>query len=300
MPCAVPCAVGVAVRDAVDVAVGGAVGGAVGDAVRGAVGDAVRGAVDVAVRGAVRDAVDGAYRSVLSRLWANRIGGQFWVGDWYWGSPAYVSFFREVCGLDLGEDIAARALAYEDTASSACWWWPHKDFVMVCERPKVLARDAQGRLHREDGPAAEWGDGWGVYRIHGIDVPGDIVDHPELLTVERIHAERNEEVRRVMVERMGYAKYLQAAGAEVLDESIDQLGQPRRLLRAQGSLFVELMNSTADADGSRRRYVIPVHPELRPLLPDGALGDPQEMTALAAVASTYGLRARDYVLGVET
>jgi hypothetical protein len=52
--------------------------------------------------------------------------------------------------------------------------------------------------------------------------------------------------------------------------------------------------------GTRRVYHVPVHPELRPLLPDGELGAPQKPTALNAVASTYGLTGKEYVLEVET
>lgn len=65
-------------------------------------------------------------------------------------------------------------------------------------------------------------------------------------------------------------------------------------------MVVELTNSTVDADGTRRVYHIPVEPELRPLLDDGEMGEPQRMTALNAVASTYGMRGEDYLLQVET
>jgi hypothetical protein len=41
----------------------------------------------------------------------------------------------------------------EDTDSSCGWWWPHKDFVVVSDRPCILERDARGRLHGETGPA---------------------------------------------------------------------------------------------------------------------------------------------------
>lgn len=46
--------------------------------------------------------------------------------------------------------------------------------------------------------------------------------------------------------------------------------------------------------------IAPTYAELRPLLPDGELGEPQAMTALNAVASTYGMRGEDYNLAVET
>src|SRR5574337_1198330 len=120
---AVSGAVGDAVRVAVDGGVRNAVRNAVSDAVDGGVRNAVDGAVDGGVRNAVDGAVDGAVgdrqiaqavADVISRGWPYYIGGQLWVGGWWWG-PAYTSFFREVAGLELTDDLWQRGLAYEAT-----------------------------------------------------------------------------------------------------------------------------------------------------------------------------------------
>jgi len=212
-----------AVRDAVDGAVGGAVDGAVGGAVGGAVDGAVRGAVGGAVRDAVRDAVHQA----ISRSWNSYIGGQFWVGGWCCWGPAYTSFFRDVCGLGLAGDLWDRARAYEATAESACWWWPHRRFVMVSERPLEIHRELvdparpsgprSHRLHRDDGPAIVWPDGWGLYCVHGVQVPAQAILAPETLTIDQIRKQDNVEVKRIMIERVGWPRYLREVGAKVLD-----------------------------------------------------------------------------------
>lgn len=62
----------------------------------------------------------------------------------------------------------------------------------------------------------------------------------------------------------------------------------------QPAVFVHLVNSTPEADGTRREFWRRVHPELRPLLGDGQLGEPQARTARNAVASTYGMRGEEY------
>ena len=171
---------------------------------------------------------------------------------------------------------------------------------MVCERPRELHRDEQGRLHYASGPAVAWGDGWGVHSWHGTRVPADIIERPESITVKRIEEERNAELKRIMIDRYGMARYVRDAKFDVVDADTDPLGQPRRLLRRDDVVVVELTNSTIDADGTRRVYHIPVEPELRPLLEGGAMGDPQRMTALNAVASTYGMRGEEYKLAMET
>jgi phage baseplate assembly protein W len=179
---AVRSAVGSAVRSAVDSAVGSAVGSAVrsavGSAVRSAVDSAVDSAVGSAVRSAVRSAVDSAVGSAVRSAvhsavetianlspqvfnqpgseWYRYLGGQFWVGWYYWWGPAAAAFAIDVLRLDVGRDIELRARAFAACCMSACWFWPHSDFVLVSERPRRLEKNANGVLK-----VVEW-DGWKV------------------------------------------------------------------------------------------------------------------------------------------
>ena len=247
---------------------------------------------------ATYDATDDALIRFLARCttYAYRLrdGGNQWAG---WS--AYISFFRHVAGLDLPQ--YDRWQHYEDAAIYGGPRYTHRRFWVVSDFPTVVGRDGANRPHCETGPQIAWRDGWGIYYVHGIRVPAWIVERPERITVDAIHAESNAEVRRVMVERYGLARYVRDAQFEVLDADTDPLGQPRRLLRRDDLVVVELTNSTVDADGTRRVYHVPCHPELRPLPDgDGELGEPQAMTALNAVASTYGMRGEEYRLQVET
>ena len=249
-----------------------------------------------------RAAITTATKEVIRRAWGNIMGGQFWVGGW-WGSPAYVAFFTDVCGLELAPETAAAARAYRGTSEAACWWCPHRDFVMVSERPKWIDRDDLGRLHSTSRHAIEWPDGWGLYRVHGVDVPADIVLDPGAISVKRIDEEPNAEVRRIMLEIYGLQKYVASAKAEILDQDVDLDGQPRRLLRHSGMVFCEVRNSTLEADGTRKTYLLAVHPELRPIPPSGSnlpLGGPQKMTCRNAIASMHYLRGEEYRPEIET
>jgi len=268
-------AVGIAVDDAVDDAVGdavrGAVRGAVGGAVRGAVDDAVRIAVDDAVGGAVGDAVGSsqgtraekdlraAFLNAISQGWYRILGGRWWLGGWYWG-VAYAAFFRDVVKLNLPGDTWERSHAYADMMSAG-WLWPHKDFVMVCEPPVQLhmeAAPAPGqrfpRLHAENGPAILWRDGTALWFMRGVRLTQQIVEQPGTITAEQIRAETNAEVRRVMIDRFGAARYLRAIDAKVRHEDKDQYGFARRLLVAdigdtEPLTMVEVVNSTPEPIG---------------------------------------------------
>jgi hypothetical protein len=224
-------AVGVAVSGAVSDAVSGAVHGtvrdAVGVAVHDAVSGAVRDAVDDAVDGAVRDAVDGAVHDAVGGPWWRYIGGRWWAA---W--PAYVGFFRDVCGLDLAPGVLARHAAYEGAQLAAGWWWPHQSFVIVSDVQGFLRRDDRGRLHSPTGQAIGYADGWGLWFWHGLQVPQDIIEQPQAITVERVRGQANAEIRRVMIERMTPGRYLLESGAKVIDMDARPVegGAPRALL----------------------------------------------------------------------
>jgi hypothetical protein len=59
-------------------------------------------------------------------------------------------------------------------------------------------------------------------------------------------------------------------------------------------------NSTPEPDGSVKTYFLRVHPECRPLLRDNQFGEPQQLTAHNAIASTFGLKGEEYSPSVET
>ncbi len=142
--------------------------------------------------------------------------------------------------------------------------------------------------------------------MHGVRVPAWIIQEPERLTVAAIEAEGNTEIQRVMIERFGWDRYAAECGAEVVDHD-DRWGT--LLLRKSGTepiLFLQVTNRSPEPDGTFRRYILPVAPNCEPLPdpdnPNGRLGAPQELTALNAVASTFGMTGPEYkrVLGAES
>jgi hypothetical protein len=233
------------------------------------------------------------------RLWN---GGNHWSG---WVS--YLSFFRHVAKLDL--PVYERFQHYESAAIHGSHRYMHARFWIVCDFPEFVGRDKQNSPHSLTGPQMQWRDGLAIHFVHGMRVPANIIESPELITVARIDNEKNGELRRVMVEIYGQDRYLRDCGAKLVDEMTDGHGQPVRLWRREwpdGAIvqMVELHNSTPDPDGTRRVYFKGVHPELRPMSLDEndemILGEPQNLTAHNAVASTYGKRGDGYRPSVET
>jgi len=245
-------AVSDAVHDAVGGAVHDAVGGAVRDAVDGAVDDAVRVAVGVAVGGAVDGAVRDAVRDAANAKiwWHNWMGGQFWVGwgrfAFYWGVAA-ATYFRDVL---LVSNMPSDLSIVEDEAQSCGYWWPNRDFVMVCERPTRIERDQRGRLHSLAGQAIAWPDGWGLHMVHGVRVPRTVIEAPGSLTTREIEQERNAEVRRVMLSQFGAGRFLLESGAKEIARDEYGILYSKDLPEDEPLVMVRLLNSTPEPDGT--------------------------------------------------
>ena len=87
--------------------------------------------------------------------------------DGHWGviEPSGAWLFRDICGLDLGDDLWDRARAYADAQSAAGPWWAHRDFVMVCDRPEAFRTE-------HGWTSLRWRDGWG-FAYDNLDVPAE-------------------------------------------------------------------------------------------------------------------------------
>ena len=186
---------------------------AVYEAVSETVQEAVYGAVRETVYETVTEAVGGGGNVNLN--WHTWFGGQFWVA---W--QAYETFFRDICGLKLPTD--RQAISYEMVQTSCNCWWPNRHFVFVCNRPKFIGRNTQGRLHATDRMAIEYRDGWGLWVLNGVQVPRGVVITPaNELDPTLIMTERNAEVRREIVRKIGIERLLTKLKAKVLDKSGD-------------------------------------------------------------------------------
>jgi len=153
-------------------------------------------------------------------------GGNLWSG---W--PSYLSFFDRIAKLDI--PIYKQWRHYEAACIHGGPRMEHREFVIVSDRPEILRVDDRNRPHCEDGPSHRWRDGWSLYYWHGVRVPAKAILAPQDLTIAEIRAEKNAEVRRVLRERFGEARYLAETGAKLVDsdyEGARKGAAPRALL----------------------------------------------------------------------
>lgn len=139
--------------------------------------------------------------------------------DWYfelsWLATSYIG------AVQLG-DAGVQAWSgplFEAYCAGA--WFLHwtEEAVYWIAKPSVHVEvvDQERRMHREDGPALD-SDVEDLYFWHGVLVPDYVVMNPEKITAARIREEDNAEVRRVMMERMGWERFCLEAQMKVLHE----------------------------------------------------------------------------------
>jgi hypothetical protein len=99
-------------------------------------------------------------------------------------------------------------------------------------------------------------------RWRGVPVTERVAFRPETLTVGEILAERNAELRRVMLERFGFQRFMEEAGAEVIDRDRDAGGE-RQLLRLKLEGDEDLVCVSVSCPSTGRRYLLRVPPTMR-------------------------------------
>ena len=145
------------------------------------------------------------------------------------------------------------------------------------------------RLHRADGPAIAWGQ----TRVHawkGVFVPEQFIAHPQATTPDGVRALTDRRLQYALIDLYahthGHRRCMQDMGGIMMHE--DSTGRlwclnPSRHPPPQQPddlKLVEVINGTAEADGTRKTYWLHVPPEMQ--------------TAQQAVAWTYGMTPQQY------
>lgn len=192
---------------------------------------------------------------------------------------ALYAFMRNALGLV--EETQELVGLIEAAEAGLGWYWPFENVCFVSELPSALQFDAEGRLHCHDGPAIAYIDGTEVYAWHDVIVDRDIIMSPEKITAERITGEQNAEIRRVLLDRFGTGKYIEAMGLKPIHE--DETGQLYRA-ELQGDPEPLVMVRVIDTS-TGRPYFLRVPPEMT--------------TAKQAVAWTFDVKPQEYNPGAQ-
>lgn len=99
-------------------------------------------------------------------------------------------------------------------------------------------------------------------RWRGVPVPRHVVFAPASMTHDEILVERNAEVRRVMIERFGYERFMREANAQEEDRDMDAGGE-RRLLRIAIPGDEDLVCVSVKCPSTGHQFLLRVPPHMR-------------------------------------
>ncbi|AVH72778.1 hypothetical protein NLP_4346 [Nostoc sp. 'Lobaria pulmonaria (5183) cyanobiont'] len=164
----------------------------------------------------------------------NRIGKRLWfflrkslgshIGNVYWKSwqpdkNATVASVYDFYFKVLNFDYDVKKFQHFQSLIIECGWiFGFEKVAIICDRPLHLRFDNQNRLHAEGEPAIEFTDGYSLYSSHGVTLPekyGKI--HPQQWQSQWLLTEENAELRRVLIQGIGYARICQELQAIELD-----------------------------------------------------------------------------------
>jgi hypothetical protein len=93
-----------------------------------------------------------------------------------------------------------------------------EDSCFICARPIKFSVDSEHRPHAEREPAIQFADGFSIYAYQGVRLPEQYGKlHPHQWKARWLLEERNAELRRVLIQGIGYSRICQDLQATQLD-----------------------------------------------------------------------------------
>ena len=135
------------------------------------------------------------------------------------GTSSFVEFGRNIVKLDIDY---SKWDCYKRLSELSGYRIMHSEFCLISERPTVLKTRKQGERyipHCETGSFCQWADGSALYSLNGVRVPKWLVDTPaERIDPKLALTEKNVDVQREIIRKIGAEKILKASNAKLLDE----------------------------------------------------------------------------------
>ncbi len=122
-------------------------------------------------------------------------------------------FFLDEC--QLGSQSKLQLLM--DLCQHCGWWWTYKKAVVLTERPNYIGLDDRGALHALGRKAVEYPDGWGLWRVYGVQVPEDWASKQAKDWESRwLFQTDNAELRRVIIQVLGYERIMKELKSKLI------------------------------------------------------------------------------------
>jgi hypothetical protein len=238
------------------------------------------------------------------------------------------------CGLRTDRDVKELAAIISDLVESCFAAVLFDESCLLIQKPRIVMLNEAQQLSAQGNPAFETASVAKMPTQRRIGIPTTVDDalsrlahreqqtttfyliNGQILSINNppephignlMWASRR--MRVALIEYIGWEKFFKFMSTrnQVMSLGRDHYGNLYVIrMNDQQFLVVEVTNKTPEPNGRYRRYVIPVNSECRPLPdpndPNDRLGEPQMLTPLNAVASTFGMTGEQYaaILGRES
>lgn len=120
------------------------------------------------------------------------------------------------------------------------WWWAFKNFVILTPKPNTIQFDESGTLHRVGSKAVEYPDNYGLYRVHGVEVPDEWANTKgcEWKSQWLLNA-KNAEHRMALIKVLGYEKIMKELNSVLIHGQKDTFGHQMELRKIENDIDLE-------------------------------------------------------------
>lgn len=131
------------------------------------------------------------------------------------GWSSFYDYFQKI-GIDLSDLDFNKWLTFLDSGIWASLFYENAAFV--CAGPSSVKLNKENNLHNGMGMAIEWPSGWGLHFLNGVAVDESLVmTAAEKLDPGLVLSEKNAEVRREIVRKIGIERVMSKLNAKTLD-----------------------------------------------------------------------------------
>ncbi|MBW3585638.1 MAG: hypothetical protein KY448_07240, partial [Cyanobacteria bacterium 0813] len=170
---------------------------------------------------------------------------------------SWVDFCIGVLNLEYDRPLYS---AFKSLVENCGWIYPFEKKCFVCDRPRQVHFDSEYLLHAEGQPAVEFADKFSVYSYRGVRLPETIGQvPPQSWQASWLLTEQNAEVRRVLIQAIGYPRICHELPTIELDT-----WQEYTLLKFENNIDAEpiyLLKMTCPSTG--HLHALRVLPEVR-------------------------------------
>jgi internalin A len=168
-------------------------------------------------------------------------------------------FLISKLGITLDQKAQELIRCKQQLFEECGWIFPFENICLVCDRPLHIRFDSANELHAEGEPAIAFADGYSLYFHHGVKLPekyGKV--HSDLWQAQWLLSEENAELRRLLIQRIGYDRICCELQAVELDS-----WQEYRLLKIDNADVepIYLLKMTCPSTGHIHALRVP--PDMR-------------------------------------